>query len=172
MEAEEFLAHYGVKGMRWGKRKQHENYEDNQVKRDVQVYGKRGAKRINKQLHDGASISVARGDEKTRRDAVMGKNKYVRQGGKAAAAIGGVAAANVAISGLGKVAASQSGQKFLNSTFGNGAGAAVKSVADLANTPAARIVVSAGAAKVGSMLAGDIAVNVRMRAHGYNPNRK
>lgn len=29
-----------------------------------------------------------------------------------------------------------------------------------------------GAAKVGTMLAGDAGVTVNMRSHGYNPNRK
>lgn len=165
------LAHYGVKGMKWGKRR-NPDYTDQQVKRDVQVYGKRGASRINKSLNDGNSISVARGDEKTRRDRVMGKNKYVRQGGKAAAAVGGVAAANVAISGLRKATYTAAGQRFLNSTLGSGAGMAAMRVADIASSPAARVVVSAGAAKVGSMLAGDAAVGLNMRLHGYDPNRR
>lgn len=166
---ENYLAHYGVKGMRWGKRK-NPNYADNQVKRDIQVYGKRGAKRINKSLNDGNSISVARGDEKTRRDGVMSKNKYVRQGGKAAGAVAAGAVGFVAVQAVRKAASSRAGREFLFKNLPDPAWATP--IHQTLRHPATTALITAGAAKVGHMLAGDIAVNTRMRAHGYDPNRK
>lgn len=182
-DVEDFLAHYGVKGMRWGKRK-NPNYSDQQVKRDVQVYGKRGAKRINNSLNDGNSISVARGDEKTRRDNVMAKNKYVRQGGKIAGAAAGVVVGKLALSGVKKAVMTETGQKFLAKMMGAASGGYINpvqaqrvgrmalTIEEFAKNPVVNAAVMAGAGKVGHMLAGDVAVNVRMRAHGYDPNRK
>jgi hypothetical protein len=181
-DVEDFLAHYGVKGMRWGKRK-NPNYSDQQVKRDVQVYGKRGAKRINNSLNDGNSISVARGDEKTRRDGVMSKNKYVRQGGKAAGAVAGAGIGFLAVKGLGMLAESEFARKTVEKAMMGVGGKSFmqatrmyhvirEPISTYTSTPAVQAVVAAGAAKVGHMLAGDIAVNTRMRMHGYDPNRK
>lgn len=181
-DVEDFLAHYGVKGMRWGKRK-NPNYTDQQVKRDVQVYGARGAKRINKSLNDGNSISVARGDEKTRRDNVMAKNKYVRQGGKAAGAVGGAALGYVAVKGIKALANSELARSAVEKAMMGVGGKSFmqatrmyhvirEPITQYADSVAVQAVIAAGAAKVGHMLAGDIAVNTRMRMHGYNPNRK
>jgi len=168
-----FIRHYGVRGMKWGKRNpRNENYSDQQIKRDTQVYGKSGAKRVNKQLNDGDSISVARGNEKTRRDRVMGKNKYVRQGGKVAGAVGGVVVANVGLTALAKSATSKIGQDIAGKILGPSGGSSLRLVGELANNPAVRITASAGAAKVATMFAGDAAVSVNMRANGYDPNRK
>lgn len=167
-DVEDFLAHYGVKGMRWGKRK-NPNYTDQQVKRDVQVYGKRGAKRINKSLNDGNSISVARGDEKTRRDGVMSKNKYVRQGGKIAGAVGGAAVGLAAVQLARKAANTSVGKSFLEKFLPR---EAVQSVSGLLSNPATSAAVSLGVGAIGNMMAGDIAVSANMRAHGYDPNRR
>lgn len=162
------LEHYGVQGMRWGKRGQAANYSTQQAKRDVQVYGKRGAKRVNKSLHDGNQISTARGDEKTRRDNVMGKNKYVRQVGKLGGGALGAGIGFAAIRGLGSLAVSNAGQIAARKILGQHADAAISAL----NSPLAMGAVTLGAAKVGHMMSGDIAVGVNMRAHGYNPNRK
>jgi len=176
-EFEDYLAHFGVPGMKWGQRKRelnadNPNYTNDQRKRDKQVYGRGGAKRINKNLNRGDSISTARGSEKLRRDKVLGRNKYVRQGGKVAGTLGGVVVANVGISALSKVAKSSGGQKFVSKIFGSGAGPAISSIAAFANTPAVRVAASSGAAYVGNMMAGDIAVGINTRAGGYDPNRK
>lgn len=164
------LAHYGVKGMRWGHRKtQSENYSDQQVKRDVQVYGKRGARRINTALNDGDSISVARGVEKSRRDKVLTTNKYTRQTGKVVGAIGSGAVGLIAARGLARAAQTPAGRNITDKLLGSEFGNLVRVSLD---NPVATAAITAGAAKVGHMLAGDIAVNTRMRLHGYDPNRR
>ena len=162
------LLHYGVVGMRWGKRT-NPGYQHNQIKRDTQVYGKRGATRINKALNAGDSISVARGSEKTRRDRVMGKNKYVRQVGKIGGAATGAVVGFLAARGLAKAANSQHGRAMVNKLLGNEYGTLANVVL---NNPIFLAGAAAGAAKVGHMLSGDIAVGINMRAHGYDPNRK
>lgn len=169
LSEEEFLEHFGVKGMKWGKRSpQHPDYTNDQAKRDRQVYGTRGAKRVNKSLHAGNKISVARGDEKTRRDAVMGKNKYVRQGGKIAGAAVGAVGGFLGGRALAKSAASQAGQKAINKLFGSNG----PLVSSLLGSPAVSFAAAAGAAKIATMFAGDLAVSANMRANGYDPNRK
>ncbi len=169
-DVEDFLAHYGVKGMKWGKRKAplNPNYSEQQYKRDSQVYGRRGANRINKNMHKGDQVSTARGMEKTRRDNVMAKNKYVRQAGKLGGGAVGAGVGFVASKGIAKAANSSLGQRFIMKTLGNHGPLAVNAL----NSPIATAAIAAGSAKVGYMLAGDAAVAVRMRAHGYNQNRK
>lgn len=169
MTQEEFLEHSGVKGMKWGKRKpQHENYSNDQAKRDRQVYGTRGAKRVNDSLHSGNSISVARGDEKTRRDKVMGRNKYVRQGGKIAGAGIAGAAGFLGVRALAKTASSAAGQRVVAKLFGPNAALATQAL----NNPILIGAATVGAAKIGEMFSGDIAVAANMRSNGYDPNRK
>lgn len=172
---DEYLEHFGTKGMKWGVRKSAEsknansNYSVKQRRRDAQVYGMRGQRRINKAMNKGDSLSIARGDEKTRRDRVLNSNKYVRQGGKVAGAIGGVVLANVGMTAVAKATFSGPAAKLVNATLGQNGATALRVAMQ---TPSVRFAVSAGAAKVGNMLAGDVAVNTRMRAHGYNPNRR
>ena len=169
MSEDEFLEHYGKKGMKWGKRNpQHESYSNDQTRRDRQIYGTSGAKRINKSLHEGNSISVARGDEKTRRDNVMGKNKYVRQGGKVAGAALSGAAGFIGVRALAKTASSQAGHKLITKLLGQNAGLVTMAL----NNPAVIGAATIGAAKIGEMFSGDIAVAANMRVNGYNPNRK
>lgn len=172
------LAHFGVKGQKWGVTRaklgsKNSGYSDQQRKRDKQVYGRTGVRRINRAMNKGDQISTARGDEKTRRDRVMGKNKYVRQGGKVAGALTGVVVGNVGLTGLSRLASSRVGQQTVNRVFGNSAGrAAAMTISAISSNPVARVAVSAGAAKVGSMLAGDAAVGINMRVNGYDPSRK
>lgn len=171
------LAHYGVEGMRWGQRKRelakpNEGYTNDQRKRDQQVYGRGGVKRINKNLNSGDSISTARGSEKLRRDTVLGRNKYVRQGGKVAGAVGSVVLANVGISALAKLRGGGVVDSFISKKFGYGASTALGQGIAFLKSPQGRALTSTGAAYVGQMMAGDIAVSVNTRAGGYNPNRK
>ena len=174
-ETADFLAHYGVLGMKWGKSR-NPNYTPQQVKRDRQLYGSKGVRRINKNLNAGDQISVARGVEVTRKNAVVGRNKYLRPGGKALGAVGGVVAANVAISSLTKAVKSRAvGQvilKVLGRRLGTNAAVGLWQVSKFLDTPKARLSASAGAAYVGNLMGGDIVVNANMRSHGYDPNRK
>ena len=169
----EELEHHGVKGMKWGVRKdrgkRNPNYSDQQQKRDTQIYGRRGSKRINRSMNKGDQVSTARSREKTRRDRVMSKNKYYRQGGKIAGSGAAAIATNIGISKARKAMVTRTGSRFMSSILGR-EGAAMAYVA-LGN-PAVRATAAIGAAKIASMASGDIAVSARMRAHGYDPNRK
>lgn len=177
------LSHAGVKGMKWGVRKKlAPGYSPLQAKRDAQIYGNRGAGRINKNMKKGDNISTARGSEKTRRDRVMGRNKYVRQGGKIAGAVGGVVISNVAISSLKTIAYSPKTLSLVGRILKNASpkvkvGAAnamvgVRTASEFLSMPQIRLITSVGAAKVGNMLAGDMAVSANMRLNGYDPSRK
>lgn len=171
ISSEEELTHYGVKGMKWGRRNpRNKDYSDTQANRDAQIYGKRGVRRINKSLNDGDGVATARSYEKTRRDRVMSKNKYVRQGGKIAGTILGLAAPTAIDYGFQVVADTRG-------PIGNLARGIERSpIGSLAistlRNPAVLATVSAGAAAMGNMLAGDMAVALNMRFHGYDPDRR
>lgn len=175
-DLEEFLIHYGVKGMKWGVRKdrknqnaRNSNYTEQQRKRDKQIYGRRGSKRINRSMNRGNTISVARGDEKTRRDRVMSKNKYWRQGGKTVGAVAGGAVGLIASRAVQNAVRTRRGQTVILRALGPYLGSFT--IGALIS-PAANVAMTAGAAKVAHMMSGDITVSARMRAHGYNPNRR
>lgn len=61
---EEYLIHYGVKGMKWGIRKkstepQNKRYDVNQRKNDKDIFGKRGVRRINRRMNKGKTHKQA-----------------------------------------------------------------------------------------------------------------
>lgn len=103
-----YLAHYGVKGMKWGVRKEEEhtsgttkpkakknsyapNYSAKQRKRDERIYGKKAVERINKRMLAGESIQSARHAEVGRRkNKIAGKN-ITRNVAKTSLEIGGAA---------------------------------------------------------------------------------
>lgn len=82
-----YLEHHGVKGQRWGVRKDpNKNYSDTQYKRDQSLYGRRAANRINKRMNEGYDYMGARHKEVVRRDKIA-KGKRIA---KKTAAIAGV----------------------------------------------------------------------------------
>lgn len=61
------LVHYGVKGMHWGVRKNtptNSNYGVSQRQYDKKQYGHGSVKRINRRMNKGASLEVARKQER------------------------------------------------------------------------------------------------------------
>lgn len=63
---DEFLIHHGVKGMRWGIRKdrnRNPNYSSKQRIRDRKLYGRGAERRINKRMNKGESVQSARHNE-------------------------------------------------------------------------------------------------------------
>lgn len=82
------LAHYGVKGMKWGvrrKRNEHnKSYTDKQRKNDRAMYGNRAEKRINRKLNEGYRLQGARHFEVERRDRRDKRKKTLKKVGKAA----------------------------------------------------------------------------------------
>lgn len=83
---EPYLAHYGVKGMKWGvRRKRNEynkNYTDKQRKQDRAVYGRGAERRINRRMNEGYGVRGARAyeaDRKERKDRRKSKARKVRK---------------------------------------------------------------------------------------------
>ena len=69
------LAHYGVKGMKWGVRRAEKNvpnarYSSKNRVKDKELHGSRGVKRINKRLNDGQTLKKARARE-VRRNTIQ-----------------------------------------------------------------------------------------------------
>jgi hypothetical protein len=62
------VVHYGVKGMHWGVRKNtptNANYSVGQRQYDKKNYGHGAVKRINRRMNKGASLEVARTQERS-----------------------------------------------------------------------------------------------------------
>ena len=84
----DYLAHYGVKGMKWGVRKKEEQnklYTVAQRKADRSMYGLGGERRINKRMNSGQNVSTARRWERRRKKTIKGTAAGL-------AAVGGIAA--------------------------------------------------------------------------------
>lgn len=78
------LYHYGVKGMRWGVRRNRVNkdYSAKQRKQDRAFYGKGGEKRINRKLNEGHGLRGARHYEAERKERNEKLQKKLRKGAK------------------------------------------------------------------------------------------
>lgn len=97
--------HHGVKGMRWGRRKQRASgYTDKQYAQDTAIYSKSGARRINKRIRDqGYGVKGARSQEKTLHDAAVKNSKIGKQAGKGVGMVLGGVAAGLASDSIGRV---------------------------------------------------------------------
>ena len=184
---DDYLEHYGVKGMKWGRRK-NENYSSDQRARDSQIYGNRGVKRINKNMNKGESVSTARSREKTRRDTVTEKAVDIRGRsdtarvqkqfiGGAVGGFAGRAAGSAAVSGIGKAATSRTGQQLITKITGDPIKAAMltATVQGITRNPDTKNAAMIGGAAVGAIVgskAPRTASKAYVRSKGYNPNRR
>ena len=165
---EDYLAHHGILGMKWGVRKQASNYDQSQRNRDKEVYGKGGVKRINKSMVKGNSISTARSQEKTHRDSIIKKNKYYRQGGKVVGAAGSAAVTFFGLGAAAKAISYGPGKAFVSKIIGT---QNTEFASQILDNPTVKIIASGAAAKTVSMASGDAAVMLNMKAHGLNSKR-
>lgn len=143
------LYHHGVKGMKWGVRKEPQNssYSEKQRKRDLEVYGRGGVKRINRSMNEGSSISGARSKEADRINKARRTATVAGQVGATAGQIGG-AAAGVILSKYAKT-----------------------KISDEAMQAAATPAISFGASTVGKQLGRYGAQSATMLMYGYSPSK-
>ena len=187
---EDFLSHYGVLGMKWGVRKdrtsnskQNANYSDAQRKRDTQLYGKRGSKRINKRMNQGDTVSTARGSEVKRYNKAAKNARTARKVGGVVGGLAGAGALPAAKAFYNSGAFHKSTKVVLEGVFGNsspqvqGGVRVAARIADRGFYEAthASPAVNAGLMMVGSILGSDIGrragTGSYMRTKGYDPNR-
>lgn len=80
------LQHYGVKGMKWGVRRNrnavNKSYSAKQRKQDRAFYGQGGEKRINKKLNEGHGLRGARHYEAERKERNEKRKRIAKKGAK------------------------------------------------------------------------------------------
>ena len=135
--------------MKWGVRKEPQNssYSEKQRKRDLEVYGRGGVKRINRSMNEGSSISGARSKEADRINKARRKATVAGQVGSTVGQMGGAAAGVI----LSKYAKTKISDEALQA----------------ATTPA----ISFGASTVGKTLGRYGAQSVTMLMYGYSPSK-
>lgn len=92
---DEFLMHHGVKGMKWGIRKdrnRNPNYSSKQRIRDRKLYGRGAERRINKRMNKGESVQSARHNEVVKKNRKRKAKNVAAVVGSAAVATGGAIA--------------------------------------------------------------------------------
>ena len=193
------LAHHGVKGMKWGVRKdgkpqgflygargkrnaRNPNYSEKQRRRDEGIYGRRGVKRINRRLNQGDSITTARGSEVSRRNRVAKKSRRVRTTGGVVGGLAGMASVPAVSAYYKSGMFHKNTFTVLEKLFGNsnpkvqgGVKAAARladiSLYTLTNSPAAKTLVTLGATTLGSQVGRDAATSAYIKSKGYDPER-
>lgn len=88
----EELYHHGVKGMKWGVRKDkkashNKDYSDKQRKQDRAFYGKSGERRVNKKMNEGYGLRGARHFEAERKERNDKRKKTAKKIAKKGAAV-------------------------------------------------------------------------------------
>ena len=101
------LYHYGVLGMKWGRRKSQRqqtkaaNYSSKQRSRDKAIYGEGAVKRIDKRMQEGAGIQEARHYEVKRKDRKVHAKSIAKTITKGAVVVGGTVAVTALIAKYG-----------------------------------------------------------------------
>ena len=143
--------HYGVKGMRWGfsKQKINADYTPKQRDRDKALYGRGGVRRINKRLNDGGSLTGSRSREVARRNEVVSRNFYLRNGGN--------------------IVGTAKGQNAMAKVIGSNGAMQVNNILNRSDVGVYAKYILGSA--IGSKLVGDAAVSANMTIGGYDPRR-
>ena len=152
------LYHHGVKGMKWGVRKDrgslsgggskwNSNYSETQRTRDRAIYGRGGVRRINKSMNNGQTVSGARSIEAARINSARRKAQVAGQAGATVGQIGG------AVAGL--VLSKYAKQKISDESM------------QMAVTP----IISYGASTVAKQLGRYGAQDMTMMLYGYSPSK-
>ena len=143
------LYHYGVKGMKWGDRKDNPNHSSDQRRRDKGIYGRGGVRRINRSMNKGHSISSARSKEADRIYKHRRMGVYLGRAGSVAGGVGGA------------VVGYKASQKILRK-YG---------VGDPATDMLIKGTISSGAYKASSMLGRMGGQSLGMILGGYKPSK-
>lgn len=171
------LTHWGIKGQKWGiRRYQNEDgtlteegkkryrvdgdgpsYSDQQYKRDVDVYGKSGANRINRQMIEGASVSGARSKEAERIESFRKGARVAGHIGSTIGSVGGALGGYI----LGKKVVPKIVQKMMGANYN-------KEVAGMLGAAGVGMAVSA-TGKVLGKIGGE---SIAMLSGGYSPSKK
>ncbi len=167
MNTYEELYHFGVKGMKWGVRKddrQNPNYKSKHRLADQKMYSKGAVKRINKNMNEGLGLKAARSLEADRinnyrKKAIVNR----RRGGMVGKILGGI---------LGGASAGISVLSLRSYTEKRGTN---KIVYSMLHNPMIAGSIVGGGAKLGMDLGSDfgraIGEKGTMRAGGYDPKK-